>query len=317
MILITFTGCQTSQELPTLVELPTAIATDVPLMGRTLHAIPTRDVTVTPSPLPTLLPTMTSVVPVLTSTPLALMTTAIPNYFIFGKTVQQRDLAAWRFGSGSTLLMLVGGVHGGWESNTSELMNELIQHFQTTPQDILPGMSIMIIPVLNPDGASLGRVLEGRFNGNNVDLNRNWGCGWEATAYFRSQEVNPGNMPFSEPETIALSKLVSDIRPATVLFYHSAADGVFAGGCNDQDSRSDVMSAVLGEATGYSYGASFTDYPVTGTAPAWVSSLGIPSADVELATWKTSEFDRNLRGVMAIQCWLLSGALVSASTCSG
>jgi hypothetical protein len=65
------------------------------------------------------------------------------------------------------------------------------------------------------------------------------------------------------------------------------------------------MSAVLGKATDYSYGSEFTSYPVTGTAPAWVAAQGIASADVELATWRTSEFERNLRGVMALQCWLL------------
>lgn len=281
-------------------------------MGRTLRSVPTRDVTVTPTSLPILPPTITRV---FTSTLVAIVPTPIPNYFIFGQSALRRELVAWRFGSSPTTLMLVGGVHGGWESNTTQLMNELIQHFQANPQDALT--SIIIIPALNPDGASLGRVLEGRFNGHLVDLNRNWGCGWEETAYFRSQEVSPGAAPFSEPETGALSQLISDIRPATVLFYHSAADGVFAGDCGDSRGVSEAMSAVLGEATGYSYGARFSAYPVTGTGPAWVSSIGIPSADVELETWQTSEFERNLRGIMAVQCWLLNASLVNAPTCTG
>jgi hypothetical protein len=64
------------------------------------------------------------------------------------------------------------------------------------------------------------------------------------------------------------------------------------------------MSAVLGEATGYHYGAAFSAYPVSGTASNWADGLGIASADVELVTWTDSEFERNLRGVMALQRWL-------------
>jgi predicted deacylase len=224
--------------------------------------------------------------------------------FVFGQSVFGRNLTAQRLGSGEKIMMLIGGIHGGWESNTVELMQELIAHFQTTPSDLLPGMSLLIIPMLNPDGVSRGRTLEGRFNDHGVDLNRNWDCGWKPVAYFQNREVDPGDRAFSEPETQALSGLISQVRPAVVLFYHSAADGVFAGNCNGTDAGSEAMAAVLGEATGYSYGAAFSSYPVTGTAPSWVAGQGIPSADVELATWRTSEFERNLRGVMALQCWI-------------
>jgi hypothetical protein len=289
--------------------LDTVPPLEVPHTERTLRVLPTRETTATYTVLPSLTPlTISTLMP----TPVS-FSTPVPDYFIFGYSARRRELTAWRFGNGPTILMLVGGIHGGWESNTTGLMNELVQHFQSTPQDVLAGMSLVIIPMLNPDGAALGRVLEGRFNGNNVDLNRNWGCGWQETAYFRSQVVSSGSTAFSEPESAALAKLIGDIRPATVLFYHSAADGVFAGNCGDVPGDSAVMSAVLGQATGYKYGASFNAYPVTGTAPAWVDSIGIPSADVELATWQTTEFDRNLRGVMAIQCWLNRNSPVCTS----
>ncbi len=72
------------------------------------------------------------------------------------------------------MLLLVGGIHAGFESNTVLLINALIAHFEGTPVDVLPGMSIILIPVLNPDGLVRGRTTEGRFNGNRVDLNRNW-----------------------------------------------------------------------------------------------------------------------------------------------
>lgn len=216
-------------------------------------------------------------------------------------------MLAYRLGTGDTLLMLVGGVHGGWEGNTVTLVEELIAHFSANPQDILPGMSLLFVPALNPDGVALGRTVNGRFNSNGVDLNRNWGCDWSPEAVFRDIPVSAGNAAFSEPETVSLAALINDLRPATVLFYHSAANGIFAGDCDTTNTGniSGEMSAVLGAATGYSYGQDFSAYEVSGTESNWVDGLGIPSADVELASTEFTEFERNLRGVMALQCWLL------------
>lgn len=224
---------------------------------------------------------------------------------LIGHSTEGRVLEAWRFGRGDHALLLVGGIHGGWEGNTVTLMNELAAHFAANPGDILPQISLLVLPVANPDGLVHGRTPEGRFNASGVDLNRNWACGWQAEAYWRSQTVDAGQRAFSEPETRALGAFIREVRPAVVLFYHSAAAGVFAGQC-EGDHGSAAMSAVLGEATGYSYGSAFSAYPVTGTAASWVDGQGIPSADVELASWRDSEFERNLRGVMAVQAWVVS-----------
>jgi predicted deacylase len=304
MILACLIGCQYNPQqvsLPTLVTLPAVSPTPFPT--RVVRAIPTRATTATFTPLPTRPATLTPF-----PSPTFVQIPTLPASFTFGQSVFGRSLIAYRFGEGEKVLMLVGGVHGGWESNTVELMNQLIAYFETTPSALVSGVSLIIIPQLNPDGVARGRTLEGRFNDHRVDLNRNWGCGWESVAYFQNQEVSPGISAFSEPETQALSTLILETRPSVVLFYHSAADGVFAGSCDNQDAGSNAMSAVLGEATGYNYGREFTSYKVTGTAPSWVVSAGIASADVELATWRTSEFDRNLRGIMAVQCWILQKA---------
>jgi hypothetical protein len=268
----------------------------------------------TPSPTPSITWTPTATE---TSTPTITPTRKpLPDAFIFGRSVAGRDLIARRFGQGDRLLMLVGGIHGGWESNTVTLMNELVGHFQTSPNAVQAGMSIVVISELNPDGVAKGITLEGRFNANRVDLNRNWDCGWEPIAYFRDDEVNPGTHAFSEPESQALAALIYEIRPDAVLFYHSAANGVFAGGCGGDSTGSYVLSEVVGRAAGYNYGSDFSNYTVTGTAPAWVNSIGIPSADVELATWQTSEFDRNLRAVNAVQCWLLGASAQNSGVCN-
>ncbi len=232
---------------------------------------------------------------------------ALPaGWFEVGRSVEGRAITARRFGAGPRALLLVGGIHGGWEANTVTLIEELIAHFEANPADVLPGMALVLLPAANPDGLARGRSAEGRFNANGVDLNRNWGCNWSAQAVWRDQPVSAGPRPFSEPETQALAALVRQLQPAAVLFYHSAASGVFAGRCNG-DHGSALLAQVLGEAAGYSYGQPFSAYRVTGTAPSWVDGQGIPAADVELQSSSDSEFARNLAGVMALQRWLAGG----------
>ncbi len=236
-----------------------------------------------------------------------------------GQSAGGRAIAAHRLGSGDHVLLLVGGVHGGWESNTVTLMNELIDHYGANPGDILPSVQLVIVPALNPDGVAAGTSLEGRFNGNGIDLNRNWACNWQADAVWREGAVDPGTAPMSEPETQALAAFIQSARPSAALFYHSAADGVFAGDCAqrpEDEWRSGKLAAVYGEAAGYSYGAAFSAYPVTGTAPSWVDGLGIPSADVELSSSTDSQFARNLRGVRAAQCWLVENPTAPRDPCN-
>jgi predicted deacylase len=226
------------------------------------------------------------------------------NTLVIGQSAEGRDILAYRFGSGDQVILLVGGIHAGYEANTVALVNELIEHFERAPQDVLPGITLMLIPVANPDGFIRGRRTAGRFNAGGVDLNRNWGCGWSPEAQWRNQVVDPGSRAFSEPETQALAQFIRELRPSAVVFYHSAASGVFAGNC-EGDHGSLELASVIGEAANYPYGEAFSAYPVTGTAASWVDGQGIPSVDLELTTTRSSEFVRNLNGVMAVQCWLI------------
>jgi hypothetical protein len=228
----------------------------------------------------------------------------LPAAFIFGRSAQGRDLTAYRLGTGQHIIMLVGGIHAGYEANTVDLMNELLSHYGLHPQDIAPTVTLLIVPVLNPDGFTRGRSLNGRFNGNGVDLNRNWGCGWSAEAEFEDLEVNPGTEAFSEPETIALGSLIQRVMPTAVMFYHAAANGVFAGRCTEGMGVSRELAAIYGTASEYPFGLAFSDYTVTGTAPAWVDSIGIPAVDVELATAEGIEFNRNFQAIQAVQQWI-------------
>lgn len=304
-------------DLPTRVVIPTDTAIPTPSSTATDTATPsiTPSATITdtpiasPTPTDTITPTasITAIItPSQTNAPSPapnLRPAQLPDVFGYGQSVEGRTLTAHKIGNGDRVIMLVGGIHGGYEANTITLIEQFIIHFTNNPLDVLPNITLILIPSANPDGASYGRSLRGRFNANGVDLNRNWDCGWQAEAYFRDTPVYAGDKPFSEPESLALAALINDLRPAVVLFYHSAANGIYAGDCQT-GGVSDDMVAILGQATGYPYGVTFTDYAVSGTASSWVDGLGIPSADVELASAELTEFSRNLAGIRALQCWL-------------
>jgi hypothetical protein len=289
---------------PGHIDLPlaTAIPTQPPLSPSppvpTVTAILLAQIPLQPPPVATLF--SASPTPVIGSA-----STLIPleNTFVIGQSVQGRDILAWRFGGGEHIVLLVGGMHAGFEANTVALINELIAHFQGTPADILPGITLLLIPVANPDGLTLGRESTGRLNANQVDLNRNWGCEWSATAYWQDKQVSPGERAFSEPETRAVAGLIRDLRPGAAIFYHAAARGVFAGNC-EGDHGSAALAAVIGEASGYPYGKAWSAYPVSGTAATWADGLGVPAVDLELSGTRETEFLANLRGVMAVQKWL-------------
>lgn len=283
------------------------------LMRSVATRMPTETPTIDPTP-PTAPPPATIEPELLTQVAVPLATTTLPgDTTLIGRSAGGRGILARRFGSGGRLLLIVGGIHGGWESNTVTLVNMLIDHFAQNPRDIPEGVALALIPVANPDGLPYGREPQGRFNDHGVDLNRNWGCGWQADAVWRTTPVNAGAYAFSEPETSSLADFIQAARPYAVIFYHSAAGGVFSGSCDESPVGADgaalsaQMSGIYGESAGYRYGEEFDAYPVTGTAPGWIAGLGIAAADVELQTWTDPEFDRNLRGLHALMAWMVQG----------
>ncbi len=222
--------------------------------------------------------------------------------FVLGTSAGGREIEGWRLGEGPRKLVIVGGLHGGWEGNSSELADLLLAHYRLNPDAVLPGVELIIIPAANPDGLAAGSDLDARYNGNGVDLNRNWGCEWSETAYLQDNPIDPGPEPFSEPETQALRDFFLAEQPDAVVFYHSFLAKVFVGDCGDGAPPGLWLGDLLAQATGYTFEHDFSYYEVTGDATNWLATHGIPAAVVELATQTDPEFSRNLPAVQAIQC---------------
>ncbi len=288
-------ACAGSPALPPAADDPPSTLTAPPSPIAALR------MTSTPSPsvTPTEMPLSVFVLPTHTPYPNA-------SHFSLGQSVQGRPIWAWQFGDGPYHIVLVGGIHGGYEANSTLLTRQLIGHFLANPADVLPGIQLVIIPAANPDGLARGDDLEGRSNANGVDLNRNWGCGWSEEAYLRDMPVDPGPYPFSEPETRALRAYFIAKPPDAVIFYHSVLGAVFTGECGDEHPPARWLGELIAEATGYPY-KHFTYYDVTGDATNWLAERSIPALTVELSTRTETEFQRNWKGIMALQCHFVLG----------
>ena len=238
---------------------------------------------------------------------------------ILGQSVEGRDIVYYRFGNGETHVLLVGGIHGGYEWNSILLAYEMIDHIEANPDFVPEELTIGIIPDLNPDGtfAATGLVGRfsatditdysmhetglGRFNANDVDLNRNFGCDWAPESTWRGQIVSAGSEAFSEPEAKILRNLVLETEPVAAAFWHSRANAVFASECDNGPLplTLDIMNAYA-SAANYMAIPVFDAYPITGDVEGWLASIGIAAITVELEGRLTPEWERNRAGTAAM-----------------
>jgi len=308
------TGCRPA-EIPLPTRLPTAVMvqTFTPRPTPTLTPIPTATETTVPTSTPVI--QRPSATPLPTNTPPATATTpakAITQ--TVGLSSEARPIVDYQFKNGARHVVFVGGMHGGYEWNTISLAYEVIDYFQVNLEQIPDGLTLHVIPSANPDGQFLvtgsdGRfaptdvisdTVAGRFNGNQVDLNRNWDCQWQARGLWREQWVSGGTRPFSEPENAALRDYLLALQPQAVIFWHSALNGVFAAGCPQTYQPSYELATVYGLAAGYPVYEVFTSYTVTGDASDWLTTQGIASMTVELTSHEGTDWRQNLDGILAV-----------------
>jgi predicted deacylase len=256
--------------------------------------------------------------PVATTTPEVVKPTGLPVEKVIGTSVEGRAIKAYTYGTGSTSLLFVGGIHGGYEWNSVYLAYRMMDYLQANPTVIPANVAATIIPSANPDGvfkvvgvegrfalehipAVANTAGTGRFNAHEVDLNRNFGCKWQSTSMWKGHEVKAGTEAFSEPEAAAIRDYVQAVKPAAAIFWHSAANAVYASECNEGVlPKTTTLMNTYASAAQYKAVASFDAYPVTGDAEGWLASIGIPAITIELSTHDSADWDKNLIGTKAV-----------------
>jgi g-D-glutamyl-meso-diaminopimelate peptidase len=246
-----------------------------------------------------------------------------PVHQVIGQSVQGRSIDAYTYGAGGTHLLLVGGIHGGYEWNSVLLAYAAMDWLAHEPHAMPEELAVTVIPSLNPDGlfaivgkegrfsaaeakaatkrAGPGAAARGRFNARAVDLNRNFDCRWEAASLWQDRVVGAGRAPFSEPEAAALRKFVQAHPPAAAVFWHSRGNAVYASACEtDALPEALLLMAAYAKASRYRASPDFDSYETTGDAEGWLASRGIPAITVELATRDDIEWSRNRNGLLAL-----------------
>src|SRR3989338_1717520 len=251
-------------------------------------------------------------------------TKSLVTYKVIGTSVQGRKIESYTYlpaqagGKKGKLLLFVGGIHGGYEWNSVLLAYQFIDYLDKNLEIIPDGLTVTVIPDANPDGVftvtgkvgsftianvstSTKILASGRFNANEVDLNRNFDCKWQPDAVWQSKKVSAGSAVFSEPETIAIKNFVLENNPDAVIFLHSQSNAVYASECNNGILPETLNTMdTYARASGYPAIKSFDAYEITGDAEGWLASINIPAITVELKTHNTIEWEQNLSGIKAL-----------------
>jgi len=228
-------------------------------------------------------------------------------------------MIAYHFGTGSKEILFVGGVHGGYGWNTALVAYELMDYLKADPTIIPSNIKVTVIPVVNPDGlskvvgtttgnfsasdvsSSQTTVVSGRFNANNVDLNRNFDCDWQTTGKWQNKDVSGGGSAFSEPESLAIKNYVEANKPSAVVVWYSAAGGVYSSSChNGVSAETDTLTETYADASGYSAYKSFDFYATTGDMVNWFAKNNIPAISVLLTNHNDTEWTKNQKGIEAL-----------------
>ena len=237
---------------------------------------------------------------------------------VIGSSVDNRDITAYHYGTGDTELLFVGGIHGGYEWNTALVAYELMDYLQTNPTIIPENVKVTVIPVLNPDGLNKttgtegrftkadiptteGATISGRFNANNIDLNRNFDCDWQEEGTWQNKKVDGGSAAFSEPESQAIQNYVTSHDLSAVVVWYSSANGVFASSCHDGVlAETNTLTNLYAQASSYPAYQNFDFYAVTGDMVNWLAKEKVPAISVLLSNHTDTEWSKNEKGVKAL-----------------
>ncbi|MDM9631815.1 M14 family zinc carboxypeptidase [Robiginitalea aurantiaca] len=115
---------------------------------------------------------------------------------VCGHSVAKQKIQTVRMGNGPVRVLLWSQMHGN-ESTTTKALLDLIQDIHLKQPKWLDGLELLMVPILNPDGAKAYT----RQNINNIDLNRD------------AQDL-------SQPESIALRRVFEDFKPAYCFNLH-------------------------------------------------------------------------------------------------
>ena len=146
---------------------------------------------------------------------------------LVGHSVEERPIVCRRIGDGAYVVLMMAAIHGN-EAAGTPLLNNLAVHVVANPE-LLDGVTLVLMPVVNPDGVESGK----RYNARGVDLNRNF------PAENRQNSSRYGLNALSEPEALAIYQVINDTLPDHIVTLHEPLQ------CVDYDGPAKELATVM------------------------------------------------------------------------
>ncbi len=148
---------------------------------------------------------------------------------VVGHSVEERPIVCRRIGDGEYVVLMMASIHGN-EAAGTPLLNDLAEHVVANPE-LLDGVTLVLMPVVNPDGVESGK----RYNARGVDLNRNF------PAENRQNSSRYGLNALSEPEALAIYQVINDTLPNHIVTLHEPLQ------CVDYDGPAKELAKVMSD----------------------------------------------------------------------
>lgn len=252
-----------------------------PTFARTPSTTPTPTPSASPSPTPTPSPSIRTGVVVGPAPRRGCLRTVT-----LGLSVQLRAITACERGApGGVALVVIGTIHGD-ETLGLGVVDDLMK------APVQDGVDLWLIKTVNPDGLAH----HARGNAHGVDENRNWPGSWVAST--PGSPTYSGSRALSEPETAALARFLSTIKPRTVVIFHAPLDAVdFSEGADPAVTR------YLAQAAGF---AARTLGSRPGSLTGWFNSQAWHGTAITFefaGTTTTAQVARVSRALLALGRW--------------
>lgn len=190
----------------------------------------------------------------------------------YGHSVDGTPLHIWYPARSRVELLIFAGIHGE-EPDTTVLLSRALRTMSQR------SASTAVILCANPDGLRHGT----RGNSNGVDLNRNFpSSNWATDPVTHRWNVgsdsrvslSPGEMPCSEPEVAALTRVVEYLKPECVVSIHSPLGLV-------DDPEGTDLGRVLSERSGMPRTV-LPNEDTPGSFGSWTKDIGVATITYEL-----------------------------------
>lgn len=188
---------------------------------------------------------------------------------ILGKTFLNNSISAAYLGNKGKTVLIMGCMHGD-EKQGKPISFKILEYYENN-HSLLNNKSLVILPVVNPDGYAI----DTRGNSNKVDLNRNFPTkNWEHSP--PDSEFYSGQFAGSECETKIIINFLESTRPDLIISFHQPFKLI------NYDGPAEKYASILSKYSNYKL-ENYIGYPTPGSFGTYAGiERNIPTITVEL-----------------------------------